>query len=59
MVKDKRNSPLETHIKVNIKITDLMDLELTDGKMNLFIKEALKMVIDMERVNGLKNKLNI
>ena len=59
MVKDKRNSHLETHIKVNIKITDLMDLELIDGKMNLSMKEALKMVIDMEKVNGLKNKPNI
>jgi hypothetical protein len=59
MDKDKKNFHQEIHIKVNIKITDLMDLVLIDGRIKLYIKAVLKMVIDMEKENGLKNKPNI
>jgi hypothetical protein len=59
MDKDKKNFHQEIHIKVNIKITDLMDLALIDGRIKLYIKAVLKTVIDMEKENGLKNKPNI
>jgi len=46
--------------KVNIKMEDLMDLEIIDGLMQLlYIKVHLKMVSDMVKENGLKIKLNI
>ena len=37
----------------------LMDSELTNGKTLQFIKEASKMVSDMEKANGSWTKLNI
>ncbi len=59
MGKDNKNLLMVTHIKENIKMEDLMDLALINGQVMQFIKDPLKMVLDMVRVNGLKIKRNI
>jgi hypothetical protein len=47
MVKEKRSLKMKTHIKVNIKTVDLMDLVLTSGKARVnkpYMKGISKMV---------------
>jgi hypothetical protein len=51
-VKDKKSLSKDILIRETIRMEGLMDSELTNGKTLQFIKEALKMVSDMEKANG-------
>lgn len=59
MDKDNKNLLMVIHIKENIKMGDSMVLVLINGQVMQFIKDLSKMVLDMEKENGLKIKLNI
>jgi len=62
MDRAKKYLKMEMYIKVNTKMEDLMDLEHINGKMakiKQFTKEISRTVLDMEKVNGHKTKLNI
>lgn len=52
MAKDRKSSFKAILIRETTKMEGLMDLELTNGKILRFIKEALKMVSDMEKASG-------
>jgi hypothetical protein len=54
------NLLMEMFTVVNIKMVDLMELVHMNGKlMGHFIKAVLKMGLDMEKENGIRDKLNI
>lgn len=59
MVKVNKNLLKEILIKVNIKMVDLTVLEHINGRMVLYMRVCLKMVLDMVRANGLQIKRNI
>ncbi len=60
MGRGKKGLLRETHIKVSIRMEDLMDLGLINGRMDqIFTMDPSKMVSDMGKVNGLQTKLNI
>lgn len=59
MVKVNKNLLKEILIKVNIKMVDLMVLEHINGRMVLYMRVYLRMVLDMVRANGLQIKRNI
>ena len=60
MVRVRKSFRMAILIKANIKIIDLMVLELIHGSRDkLHIKGALKMVSGMEKVNGHQVKRNI
>ena len=51
---------MEISIEENIKMEDLMELEHMNGVQMLpYMKETSKMDSDMEKENGLQDKLNI
>jgi hypothetical protein len=60
MVKGKRDFCKEILIKESIKMEDLMGLESINGEIQMqFMKEVLKMDLDMVKVNGVKIKANM
>lgn len=59
MVKVNKNLLKEILIKVNIKMVDLTVLEHINGRMVLYMRVYLRMVLDMVRANGLQIKRNI
>lgn len=54
LVKVKKNSLMETHIWVFMRMENLEALGNISGRMDQFIKENLKMVLDMVKVYGLE-----
>ncbi len=61
MVKENKFLKMETFIKVNIKMEDLMDLVPINGKIKnkQYMKVILKMDSGMEKENGHKTRQNI
>lgn len=60
MEKEKKNLPMEIFLKAYIRMADLMEMELTFGKMKmLFMKEGLKTDLDMGKGDGNRDKLYI
>jgi hypothetical protein len=59
MVTDNKNFPMAIPLKESIKTIDLMDSELTTGRMEMLLtKEVSKTDYGMEKGNGLQERLN-
>ena len=60
MAKESKHFLMGTSIKENIRMGGLMALGPIHGFLRkLFMKAVLKMVLDMERGNGIEGKQNI